>query len=127
MVIEDLHTANGTFLNGTIVPPGTKRPLKVGDVIQIGEVQLKVLEPLPANAGLSNCRSNPSAALSYFPLQRQAAVPAVELVREQRYFKSFPYSSFVRKCELPSCLRGSDSGLLVKCLSKLFNSSRREE
>jgi hypothetical protein len=44
MTIEDLNTANGTYLNGGIVEPGTKRPLKVGDVIQIGEVQLKLLD-----------------------------------------------------------------------------------
>jgi hypothetical protein len=44
MTIEDLNTANGTYLNGSIVEPGTKQPLKVGDVIQIGEVQLKVLD-----------------------------------------------------------------------------------
>jgi hypothetical protein len=44
MVIEDLFSTNGTYVNRSIVPPGTKRSLKVGDVIQIGEVQLKVLE-----------------------------------------------------------------------------------
>jgi hypothetical protein len=44
MVIEDLDTANGTYVNRSIVRPGTKRVLKKGDVIQIGEVQLKVLE-----------------------------------------------------------------------------------
>jgi hypothetical protein len=44
MVIEDLATSNGTYVNRSIVPPGTKRPLKAGDIIQIGEVQLKVLE-----------------------------------------------------------------------------------
>ena len=43
MAIEDLNTPNGTYVNGTIVSPGTKRPLKSGDIIQIGEVQLKVL------------------------------------------------------------------------------------
>jgi hypothetical protein len=43
MAIEDLFSANGTYVNRSIVPPGTKRPLQVGDIIQIGEVQLKVL------------------------------------------------------------------------------------
>lgn len=44
MVIEDLNTANGTYVNRSIVRPGTKRALTTGDVIQIGEVQLKVVE-----------------------------------------------------------------------------------
>jgi hypothetical protein len=40
--IEDLNSSNGTYVNRTRVYPGTKRPLNVGDVIQIGTVQLKV-------------------------------------------------------------------------------------
>lgn len=44
MVIEDLNTANGTYVNRIVVRPGTKRALKTGDLIQIGEVQLKVVE-----------------------------------------------------------------------------------
>jgi hypothetical protein len=44
LVIEDLHTANGTYVNRARVPPGDKRSLREGDVIQIGEVQLKVLK-----------------------------------------------------------------------------------
>jgi hypothetical protein len=43
IVIEDLNSANGTYINAQRVPPGEKRPLWVGDIIQIGEVQLKVL------------------------------------------------------------------------------------
>jgi hypothetical protein len=43
MVIEDLSSANGTYVNRNIVPPGKKQPLHVGDIIQIGEVQMKVL------------------------------------------------------------------------------------
>jgi hypothetical protein len=42
MVIEDLASANGTYVNRQRVPPGEKRPLQMGDVIQIGEVQIKV-------------------------------------------------------------------------------------
>jgi pSer/pThr/pTyr-binding forkhead associated (FHA) protein len=40
--IEDLNSSNGTYVNRTRVYPGTKRPLGVGDVIQIGTVQLKI-------------------------------------------------------------------------------------
>jgi hypothetical protein len=42
LVIEDLNSSNGTFVNRTRVYPGQKRPLSVGDVIQIGTVQMKV-------------------------------------------------------------------------------------
>lgn len=44
MVIEDLNSANGTYVNRKRVPPGEKRPLQKDDVIQIGEVQIRVLE-----------------------------------------------------------------------------------
>jgi FHA domain-containing protein len=40
--VEDLNSANGTFVNRTRVYPGQKRPLAVGDVIQVGTVQLKL-------------------------------------------------------------------------------------
>ena len=43
MVIEDLSSANGTYVNRSRVPPGERRALKEGDVIQVGAVQLKVL------------------------------------------------------------------------------------
>ena len=42
LVLEDLNSANGTFVNRTRVYPGQKRGLAVGDVIQVGTVQLKV-------------------------------------------------------------------------------------
>jgi pSer/pThr/pTyr-binding forkhead associated (FHA) protein len=41
--IEDLNSANGTYVNRTRVYPGQKRPLAVNDIVQIGNVQLKVL------------------------------------------------------------------------------------
>ncbi len=46
-IIEDLNTANATYVNRRRVPPSTTRSLKDGDVIQIGEVQLKVLLLIP--------------------------------------------------------------------------------
>lgn len=42
LVIEDLNSANGTFVNRTRVYSNEKRTLNAGDVIQIGTVQLKV-------------------------------------------------------------------------------------
>jgi FHA domain len=41
--IEDLNSSNGTYVNRTRVYPGQKRPLNPNDVIQIGNVQLKVV------------------------------------------------------------------------------------
>jgi len=40
--LEDLNSANGTFVNRTRVYPGQKRPLTPNDVIQVGTVQLKL-------------------------------------------------------------------------------------
>jgi FHA domain len=42
LAIEDLNSANGTFVNRNRVYPGSKCPLKVGDIVQIGTVQMKV-------------------------------------------------------------------------------------
>ncbi|HMP01611.1 MAG TPA: FHA domain-containing protein [Gemmatales bacterium] len=42
MTIEDLNSSNGTFVNRTRVYPNQKRDLQIGDIIQIGTVQLKV-------------------------------------------------------------------------------------
>jgi hypothetical protein len=40
--VEDLKSANHTYVNRAKAEPGTKMPLKVGDVIQIGGIHLKV-------------------------------------------------------------------------------------
>jgi pSer/pThr/pTyr-binding forkhead associated (FHA) protein len=42
LTVEDLKSANHTYVNRTRAEPGTKLPLKVGDVIQIGGIHLKV-------------------------------------------------------------------------------------
>jgi hypothetical protein len=43
LVIEDLNSANGTFVNRTRIYPGQKRDLSVGDVLQVGTVQMKLI------------------------------------------------------------------------------------
>lgn len=42
MVIEDLNSSNGTYVNRQRVPPGVKQALVKDDIIQIGEVQMRV-------------------------------------------------------------------------------------
>src|SRR5262249_34329791 len=43
LVLEDLNSANGTYLNRNRIYPGQRQLLKANDVIQIGNVQLKVV------------------------------------------------------------------------------------
>jgi FHA domain len=42
LTIEDLNSANGTYVNRGRIYPGQKRSLNVNDVVQIGTVQMKV-------------------------------------------------------------------------------------
>ena len=42
LTLEDLNSANGTFVNRTRIHPGQKRQLNLNDVIQIGTVTMKV-------------------------------------------------------------------------------------
>jgi pSer/pThr/pTyr-binding forkhead associated (FHA) protein len=42
LTIEDLKSANHTYVNRTRAEPGTKVALKVGDLVQIGGIHLKV-------------------------------------------------------------------------------------
>ena len=42
LLIEDLNSLNGTFVNRQRIHPGQQRVLQVGDIIQIGTVQLRV-------------------------------------------------------------------------------------
>ncbi len=40
-VLEDLNSLNGTWVNGSRLPPGQRRQLHVNDIVQIGTVQMK--------------------------------------------------------------------------------------
>jgi hypothetical protein len=42
LMIEDLHSLNGTFVNRHQLFPGQKRTLSANDVLQIGTIQLRV-------------------------------------------------------------------------------------
>jgi hypothetical protein len=43
VVLEDLNSLNGTWVNGSRIHPGQARELKPGDVVQIGTVQMKLI------------------------------------------------------------------------------------
>lgn len=43
LAVEDLNSANGTFVNRSRIYPGQKTNLNANDIIQIGNVQLKVV------------------------------------------------------------------------------------
>jgi hypothetical protein len=43
VAVEDLNSLNGTWVNGVRIHPGQRKPLKPGDVLQIGTVQLKLV------------------------------------------------------------------------------------
>jgi pSer/pThr/pTyr-binding forkhead associated (FHA) protein len=43
LTLEDLNSSNGTFLNRNKIYPAQPQPLKPNDVIQIGNVQMKVI------------------------------------------------------------------------------------
>jgi len=47
--VEDLGSTNGTFVNGAPVAEVT--PLGFGDVIQLGQVRLRLERPRPARSG----------------------------------------------------------------------------
>ncbi len=42
LLVEDLVSLNGTFVNRDRLHPGHPKPLHPGDVVQVGEVQLRV-------------------------------------------------------------------------------------
>lgn len=42
VMVEDLHSLNGTFINRNRLLAGQRKILKAGDVVQLGTVQLKL-------------------------------------------------------------------------------------
>ena len=43
VLIEDLNSLNGTWVNGVRIHAGQPRLLRAGDVVQIGTVQMKLV------------------------------------------------------------------------------------
>jgi len=68
LVLRDLASPGGTFVNRQRLPPGQSRALEPGDVIQLGGVQLKVVAGTPVNPA-----SAPTSALKPAPPPTQAA------------------------------------------------------
>jgi len=45
LILEDLNSLNGTFVNRSRLPAGSQRAIRPGDVVQFGTVQVRVTEP----------------------------------------------------------------------------------
>jgi hypothetical protein len=43
VLVEDLNSLNGTWVNGVRLPAGQQRSLKLNDVVQVGTVQLRLV------------------------------------------------------------------------------------
>jgi pSer/pThr/pTyr-binding forkhead associated (FHA) protein len=43
-LLEDLHSTNGTFLNGVPVPPGQPVQIRTGDIMRCSQVTLTFFE-----------------------------------------------------------------------------------
>jgi hypothetical protein len=67
--VEDLKSTNGTWLNGNLILPGEGFELEEGDIIAMGETQLKVenLSVSPFPAVLSRERGKPKAERRQHP------------------------------------------------------------
>lgn len=48
-IVKDLHSTNGTSINGVPISPGEWQPLRDGDVLGIGPVNLTVTKPFSAS------------------------------------------------------------------------------
>src|SRR5689334_7878301 len=60
LAVRDLESPGGTFVNRQRVLPGKATPLRAGDVIQLGGVQLKVVAKAPAAVGAPPHPSSPA-------------------------------------------------------------------
>jgi pSer/pThr/pTyr-binding forkhead associated (FHA) protein len=57
----DLQSTNGTSINSVPLPPGESRPLRAGDVLGFGPVNLLVVAPS------GNARGDSKTAVMQFP------------------------------------------------------------
>ncbi len=71
LLVSDLGSQNGTYLNGLRLREGTEVDLRHGDVLVVGNSRLRLLDADSAGSGL---RAVSSATLSQPPLSRRTAV-----------------------------------------------------
>src|SRR5262249_50050092 len=69
LTVRDLDSAGGTFVNRQRILPGQARALQVGDTIQLGSVQVRVV----SRGGSTN--SAPAARPAPAPASRPTAPP----------------------------------------------------
>src|SRR3954467_8992114 len=106
--LEDMKSANGTFVAGQKLPPGTHVPYKAGSKVQLGlagdlysfEVAEKILTQASAREEESALIRNPSRALSTPPPTVELAEQADRFLKEARDTATGIKDAAVRESEL---------------------------
>lgn len=96
ILVEDLGSTNGSFLNGDKLAEGERKPVNPGDTVSFGGLELKL--SMPGQAGATNIlASNKTAAMGSAP--KLEAAPAVLLGEGNEYPLKQGVNSFGRKSE----------------------------
>jgi pSer/pThr/pTyr-binding forkhead associated (FHA) protein len=91
--IEDVGSTNGTFLNGSPVPPGTRTAVHDGDTLKLGSVSLKLVWPEGATA------PPPAASVEAAPAPIGAAVALLVAADGQQHALRAGVTTLGRRAE----------------------------
>lgn len=64
LTVMDLGSRNGTLINGELAPPGTRVPIRPGDILQIGKYTVRVGDVLQSTCDAGEQESNTPAIRS---------------------------------------------------------------
>ncbi len=120
LTIEDLGSANGTFVNGERVRG--RQLLKVGDSIRIGSTTLRLTDvrgapaprapaiPSPAPAMRPPARAVPPPA----PAKKKPAAPAAPAAHRERLASDLPLGSVFAGCRIEEVISHGDMGVVYR-------------
>ena len=106
LTIEDLGSANGTFVNGERVPG--RRVLELGDLVQIGSTSLQL-----TRAGQAPRPSVPPPAPAAAPVQIPRA-PAAPAVNREGLISELPRGSVFAGCRVEEVISHGDMAVVYR-------------